>query len=111
MQHLTVADKSLLIGNVLGDLLLEYSALLGRIGSADTVKIQAIGADGDEVVAGLLLNEGTVLVVESSTSALPEPENGDVEAYMRERIERFDFASSDPFPMPDEDARSGPSSQ
>lgn len=97
MQHLTVADKSLLIGDKAADLLLEYSALLGRISSADAIRLHAIGADGDEVVAGLLLNGGTVLVVETSTSTLPEPVNAEVEAYMRDRIARFDIGRAEPF--------------
>jgi hypothetical protein len=102
MQHLTFADKSLLIGDDLAELILEYSALLGRIGSADSVRIHAIGADGDDVVAGLLLNEGTSLISETSRSSLPEPANDDAEAYLRERISRFDIPSSTPFGLPDE---------
>jgi hypothetical protein len=38
------------------------------------------------VTVGFLLNGGTVLLVESSTSTLPEPDNGEAVAYLRGRL-------------------------
>jgi hypothetical protein len=84
-----MADKSLLIGDEAGDLLLEYAALLAQIGRGDSVRLKAIGIDGDEVTAGFLLNSGTVLLIETSNSRLPEPDNGEAVRYMRSRLDSY----------------------
>lgn len=97
MQHMLVADKSLLVGDAVAELVLQYAALLGRIGSADTVKLRAFGSDGDEVVAGLLLNAGTVLVIETSSTSLTDPDNAEAEAYLRERIAGYSPDDATPF--------------
>jgi hypothetical protein len=98
-----MADKSLLIGDEAADLLLEYAALLAQIGRGDSVRIRAIGVDGDEVTVGFLLNSGTVLLVETSTSTLPEPDNAGVVRYMRQRLDSYSAnqdQSPDPFDAP-----------
>lgn len=86
---MTMADKSLLIGDEAADLLLSYAALVAKVGGGDQVQIRAIGADGDQVTVGFLLNSGTVLLIESAGSALPEPDNSDAEAYMRDRMASY----------------------
>lgn len=89
MQHVSVADKSLLVGDLAANLLLEYASLLAQIGSSDTVKLRAVSGDGDEVVVTFLLNSGTVMVAESTHSSLPEPENSEAEAYLRKRLDSY----------------------
>jgi hypothetical protein len=86
-----MADKSLLVGDEAGDLLLKYAALLAQIGRGDSVQLRAIGIDGDEVTAGFLLNSGTVMLVESSSSRLPEPDNREAVRYMQERLDSYDW--------------------
>lgn len=85
-----VGDKTLLVGNETADLLLRYSALIARIGSGDSVSIRAIDADGNAVTAGILLNGGTALVIETASADLPEPDNAEVEAYLRSRIDSYE---------------------
>lgn len=75
MMHLTFSDKSLLLGDQAAELVVEYAAALARGHSADTVKLTAYGADGDKVEATLLLDEGAPLMIETSSSDLPEPDN------------------------------------
>jgi hypothetical protein len=75
MKHLTYANKSLLVGDEVADLLLQYSARLASSGSADTVEVHAIGSDGNDVTATFLLGEGAPLMAETSTTQLPEPDN------------------------------------
>lgn len=87
MQHLTVVDKSLLVGDEVAEVLLEYAALLGDSAGADTVRINAISADGNHVIASVLLNAGVGLVAETANSQLPEPENGEAVEYMRSRLD------------------------
>ena len=89
MQHITYADKSVLIGDEVAETLMEYAALIAREGSADTVKVCAIGSDGDEVVAIFLLGSGTNLMSETTHSSLAEPDNSDALMYMRERMMRL----------------------
>lgn len=86
MMHLTFSDKSLLLGKDAAELVVEYAAALARTGSADTVKLNAYGADGDKVEATLLLDQGAPLMVETSRSDLPEPDNDAVVVYMQDRM-------------------------
>lgn len=88
MMHLTFADKSLLVGDEVADLILEYAALLARKGDADTVTVAAYGSDGDAVRAKFLLDEGAPVMVETTHSDLPEPDNGDTAMYIREQMMR-----------------------
>ena len=87
MKHLTYAEKSLLVGDDTADLLLEYAAALGTAGQADTVKVQAMSSDGDDVEATFLLGEGAPLMAETSTTKVPEPDNTDTDAYLRDKIQ------------------------
>ena len=89
VKHVTMADKSLLIGDEAADLLLSYAALVAKVGGGDEVRIRAIGVDGDEVTVGFLLNSGTVLLIESAGDAVKEPDNADAVAYMSSRIASY----------------------
>jgi hypothetical protein len=93
MKHVTAVEKSLLIGDGAADTLAEYAAHLARLGSGDTVQLNALGSDGDEVVATFLLNSGTALMVETTASALPEPDNADAIAYMVAQMAQFDVSA------------------
>jgi hypothetical protein len=97
MKHITFADKSLLIGDEAADLMLEYAAKLAGSSNADTVKLNAISSDGDEVVATFLLDAGAPLMAETTTSTLPEPDNTDAVAYM---IGQMALTSTRPFAVP-----------
>jgi hypothetical protein len=85
-----MADKSLLTGNEAADTLTSYAALLAQVNGGDKVDLLALGADGEEVTATFLLNSGTVLMVESSNSKLPEPDNSDAVDYMKAKIGYYD---------------------
>ena len=88
MKHVTVADKSLLVGDEAVDLLVEYATLLGQTGTADSVDLRALGPDGDEVMVTFLLNGGVTIVAETTTSSIPEPDNSKAEQYMHSEIAR-----------------------
>jgi hypothetical protein len=87
MKHVTFGDKSLLMGDDAADCLLEYSRLLADSSGADTVTVRAIGTDGNTVDAAFLLNENSILVVESTNSATEAPGNDEAVRYMQERID------------------------
>ncbi|MDN4613227.1 hypothetical protein P5G50_02075 [Leifsonia sp. F6_8S_P_1B] len=86
MKHVTYSDKSLLVGDEVADLLMEYATQLGRMSQTDTVTLRAIGADGNEVSASFLLNPSTILMVESASTTATEPENDLAEQYLQSRI-------------------------
>jgi hypothetical protein len=87
MKHITGAEKSLLVGDEAADLLLEYASFLGNGRMVDTVKLSAYGSDGEEVTATFLLNDGVTIIAESTRSTLPEPDNAEAVAYMRQAID------------------------
>jgi hypothetical protein len=103
VKHLLVADKTLLVGDGVADLLLRYAALLAQLRSGDSVTVQATDADGNDVTAGILLNSGTALVIESASTRLPEPDNAEAEQYLRSRIAGYDIHALDPDDAPEED--------
>lgn len=86
-----MAQKSLLIGDAAADAVVRYAALTARSGGGDAITLRAIGVDGEEVAATFLLNAGTVMMVESSRSALPEPDNTEAIAYMTERLNSYEY--------------------
>jgi hypothetical protein len=101
MMHLTFSDKSLLVGDEIARLVIEYAAALATAGRADTVEIVAYGADGDKVKALLLLDEGAPLMGESTHSDLPEPDNSEATDYVREHL---NLLTSPPVVGPTDDA-------
>ena len=86
MQHVTYADKTLLVGDDAADTLIRYAAALGRKQSSDDVRLKAISGDGDAVVATFLLSASAPLMIESTHSSLPEPDNTEVVEDMRKKI-------------------------
>ncbi len=99
MKHVTFADKSLLVDDQTADVILEYAALLARQGDADSVTIHAFSSDGQEVEATMLLDTGAPLMAETTHTSLPDPDNAEVLAYMREQVIR----RSSPPPVVPED--------
>ncbi|MEN2741702.1 hypothetical protein ABCS02_28290 [Microbacterium sp. X-17] len=87
MKHVTYGEKSLLVGDEVSDLLINYAALLGAQGRTNVVTVHAIGSDGNEVDASFLLNAATELMVETASTTATEPENHLSTGYLLERIE------------------------
>jgi hypothetical protein len=88
MKHVTYAEKSLLVGDEMADVLLQYAAQLACDGHADAIDVQAISSDGDEVMATFLVGAGAPLMAETSTTTLPEPDNGDLVDRLRADLDR-----------------------
>ena len=102
MKHVTFGEKSLLMGDDAADSLIDYARLLAIASSADTVTVRAIGADGNTVDAAFLLNQSTVLVVESTNSTMVPPQNDEAVRYMEERMDRLTNPRSAPPEDPDD---------
>jgi len=99
VKHVTYGEKSLLMDDDAADSLLEYARLLGQASQADTVTVRAVGMDGNTVEAAFLLNESSVMMVESTNSAVDVPENREAVQYMQQRIDQL---NSPPEAMADE---------
>ena len=87
MKHISFADKTMFVTDETADLLVEYAALLGAEQSADSVRLRAIGQDGNEVEIDLVLNTSTNLASESTNSTAEAPRNEEAVEYMRTRID------------------------
>ncbi|WP_146071572.1 hypothetical protein [Cryobacterium sp. Y50] len=94
MMHVTFVGRTLLVGGEVAELIVEYAAALARCGGADTVRLVAYGADGDEIQILLLLGQGVSVMAESSKVDMPELDNRDVVSYMRQRLARTGVAPS-----------------
>jgi hypothetical protein len=86
MKHVTFGTKSMLIGDVAAETLLEYAALIAELGGGDTVDLHAVNGDGNAVTASFLLDSGTPLMAETTVGDLPEPDNTEAVAYMKHEI-------------------------
>jgi len=94
MQHVTYADKSLLVGDDAAETLIRYAAALGRKQSSDYVRLTAISGDGDEVTATFLLSASAPLMIESAHSSLPEPDNTAAVQHMKQKISALEHSPS-----------------
>ena len=90
MKHITYAQKSLLVGDAAADALVDYAAAIARHATADTVTLKAFGADGADVEATFVLDSGTVVMSETTQSSIAEPDNSEVEEYMRQHTRLLD---------------------
>jgi hypothetical protein len=86
MKHISYAGKTAFVDDETADVLLEYAGLLAAEHSGDTVSVQAIGQDGNEVEATFVLNMATNIVAESTNSDVEPPANPVTVEYMREKI-------------------------
>jgi len=86
MKQVIYAEKSLLLGDEVVDLMMEYAVLLAKQSSADSVDVEAIETDGDKVTATFLIGPATIMVAETARSGFPEPDNDSAEAYLKEQI-------------------------
>ena len=87
MKFLTYADRSVLTGDEAADTLIRYSAVLAETGHADSVTINALNQDGDDIVASFVLGSGTNVMAATTSSKLPEPLNDEGVAYMQGRLD------------------------
>lgn len=87
MRHLTVGDKSILTGDEVSDLLIQYTALLVQQQTADTVDLAAFEMSGTPTTLTLLLSSGLAMVAETIPTDFPAPDNGKLECFLRGRID------------------------
>ena len=86
MKQVIYAEKALLMGDEVVDLMMEYAVLLARQTSADSIDIEAIGIGGDPVTATFLIGPATIMVAETARTTFPEPDNESAIEYLKEQI-------------------------
>jgi hypothetical protein len=85
MKHVMYAEKSLLMDDESADALMEYAAAIAENNGGDTVKLRAVGEDGNAVDVSILLNSATVLIVETASADLAPPKNEETVEAMRRK--------------------------
>ncbi|WP_102194672.1 hypothetical protein [Microbacterium aurantiacum] len=89
MKHVTYGEKAHFLGNDAAGTLLEYATALSNATHSDTVTLMAVDDHGNTVEASFLLTPSTVMLVESSSSDMTEPDNTTAIEHMRERIDQL----------------------
>lgn len=87
MKRIAYDGTGWLVGDTMGDLLLDYAVVLARNTRADTVNVVAIDEQGDERIVSLLLGPATMMSSEEYVGTTPEPENTEAEKHLRTLIE------------------------
>jgi hypothetical protein len=92
MKQLMYGNMSVLVGDDIAEVLLEYAAQVARSEEGDSVDARSVGADGKEVMVTFSMGEGVpvteTVAVETSTTQLPEPDNTDLEVRLHSEIAR-----------------------
>jgi hypothetical protein len=86
MKHISFANKSLLVGDELAYVLLEYRTLLAERAEADIVEVRVLDSDGIIASETVPLEAAVPLRMESASVSFCEPDNADALAYLRRRI-------------------------
>ena len=99
MKLLTYAEAGWLVGDDAAQAIVDYAVALGRTSSADSIEFCALGPQGQEEKVTFLIGPATMMTVESTDSALDEPENSSAISTIRERLARI----QPPSPVPSSD--------
>ena len=89
VKELVFAGRSLLVGDDAADAVVEYTAVLARSASADTVELRALTSAGERVDAYLVLDAAAPVMALTTASAKAEPDNLHIVQYMHEAIHRL----------------------
>ena len=83
MKHITFADKTLLVGDEVADLLVAYCTALANAQKADSVEVHGYSATGEEVAASFVFTTGSSLMAETVHTSMPAPDNTEAIEHMQ----------------------------
>ncbi len=86
MKSITYAEKSWLVGDDAADAVVEYAVLLARTGSADSVEVNALSADGTAHLITLVIGPATMMTLASVDASADEPNNDEAVIAIHERM-------------------------
>lgn len=95
MKRIRYMDQSWLVGDSTGRLLMDFAAALAKIGASEHVRFRGIDPSHNEIDLEIMVGPGTQMISESIVVDDPEPDNGEVEKSMRERIELISAIGAD----------------
>lgn len=88
MQRITCSAVSVLAGDDVANVLVDYALVLVRADDADIVSITGYDPAGKETTVKFLLSTGVPVASSTAVTDLPEPDNANVLMYMREQMMR-----------------------
>jgi hypothetical protein len=94
MKHITFADKTLLVGDEVADLLVAYCTALANAEKADSVEVHGFNASGEEVKASFAFTPGSSLMAETIHTSLPDPGNDEAVEHIREGMQKLRGSSA-----------------
>jgi len=86
MKLINYGDTDWLIGDDAADLLLEYSVLMAKGATADSLDVEVLTTEGARESVKLLIGPATMMTARPISSELEEPDNAETIADVRERI-------------------------
>jgi hypothetical protein len=89
MKTIYYGGATFLIGDEAADVLVEYAVQIASSVHPDAVDLHVLGPDGNEEIASFVLTPATMVTAETNRSELPEPDNTESVARIRQRLEHL----------------------
>jgi hypothetical protein len=89
MKHLYYGESGFLVGDEVADVLVDYTVMMAKKDTADSVTVVVLGPDGNTEESRFVIGPATMLTAETTRSELEEPDNSKVIEYMRARMEEL----------------------
>lgn len=86
MKLLNYGDTEWLVGDEAAQLLMDYSVLMARVNTADSINVTMLDRHGEPQNLNILIGPATMMTSRESPGLYPEPENASAVAEIREKI-------------------------
>lgn len=86
MKRIRYGDQSWMVGDSIATTMLQFTAVLAKIGSAENIEFVGIDNQGHPVEVELVLGPATMMTAERVDVEMTEPDNAGPERAMRDRI-------------------------
>jgi hypothetical protein len=90
MKELIFPGRAVLVGDAAADAVVDYSAVLTRMASADTIELRALDEKGRNVEVYYMLGSAAPVMAQTVESEQAEPDNAEAVRYMQAAIRRLD---------------------
>ena len=95
MKLLNYGDTEWLVGDEAAQLLMDYSVLMARVNTADSINVTMLDSHGESQNLNILIGPATMMTSRATVSEFAEPENDAAVAEVRGKI----AAIEDPPPV------------
>jgi hypothetical protein len=90
VKELVYAGRTVLVGDEAADAVVDYTTVLARMRSADSVELEALTEDGRPVRVYCVLGTVAPVMAQTAVGDEAEPDNASQVDYMRAAIRRLD---------------------